>query len=92
MYLEGPMGLNMDLSQSKLSISTWEWGPYLGEEAIKTGIHVMVSSFTRFHPNINMTKSKVSGNYINSMLVKTLELRSGYDEAVILDPDGFVTE
>jgi branched-chain amino acid aminotransferase len=53
---------------------------------------MMVSSFTRLHPNINMTKSKVVGNYVNSMLVKTLALRSGYDEAVILDPQGFVAE
>jgi len=53
---------------------------------------MMVSSYTRLHPNINMTKSKVAGNYVNSMLVKTLALRSGYDEAVILDPQGFVAE
>jgi len=92
MFLEGPMGLNMDFSKSKLSISTWEWGPYLGEEARKSGIHMMVSSFTRLHPNINMTKSKTTGNYANSMMVKTLALRSGYDEAVILDPSGYVTE
>jgi branched-chain amino acid aminotransferase len=72
--------------------SVWEWGPYLGEEACNTGVHMMVSSFSRLHPNVNMTKSKVSGNYVNSMLVKTLALRSGYDEAVILDTDGFVSE
>ncbi len=92
MYLEGPMGLNMDKSRPRLGIAAWEWGPYLGEESQKKGIHMMVSSFTRLHPNINMTKSKVAGNYINSMLVKTLALRSGYDEAVILDPMGFVAE
>jgi branched-chain amino acid aminotransferase len=92
MYLKGPMGLNMDRSTPKLGVAAWEWGPYLGEEAKNKGCHMMVSSFTRLHPNINMTKSKVSGNYINSMLVKTLALRSGYDEAVILDPNGFVAE
>lgn len=92
MYLDGPLGLNLDFSNPKLAISTWEWGPYLGEEARKTGIHMMVSSLTRLHPNINMTKSKVTGNYANSMMVKTLALRSGYDEAVILDPSGFVAE
>jgi branched-chain amino acid aminotransferase len=53
---------------------------------------MMVSSFSRLHPNVNMTKSKVAGNYVNSMLVKTLALRSGYDEAVILDTQGFVSE
>lgn len=92
MYLQGPMGLNMDLSVPKVGIAVWEWGPYLGEEAQEKGARMMVSSFTRLHPNVNMTKSKVSGNYANSMLVKTLALRSGYDEAVILDPQGFVSE
>jgi branched-chain amino acid aminotransferase len=92
MYLQGPLGLNMDNSKPSVGIAAWEWGPYLGEKAKETGIHMMVSSFTRLHPNINMTKSKVSGNYTNSMLVKTLALRSGYDEAVILDPQGFVAE
>jgi branched-chain amino acid aminotransferase len=92
MYMDGPMGLNMDKSLPRVGIAAWEWGPYLGEEAQQTGVHLMVSSYTRLHPNINMTKSKVSGNYVNSMLVKTLALRSGYDEAVILDPQGFVAE
>lgn len=92
MYMDGPLGLNMDKSKPRLGIAPWVWGPYLGEEAQKTGIHMMVSSFTRLHPNISLTKSKVSGNYVNSMLVKTLALRSGYDEAVILDPAGFVAE
>jgi branched-chain amino acid aminotransferase len=92
MYLQGPMGLNLDKSTPRLAIAAWEWGPYLGEEARKAGIHMMVSSFTRLHPNINLTKSKVTGNYVNSMLVKTLALRSDYDEAVILDPEGFVAE
>lgn len=92
MYLEGPMGLNMDRSRPKVGIAVWEWGPYLGEEAKQTGVHMMISSFTRLHPNINMTKSKVAGNYVNSMLVKTLALRSGYDEAIILDPQGYVAE
>jgi branched-chain amino acid aminotransferase len=73
-------------------IAAWEWGPYLGEEAQEKGIHMMVSSFTRLHPNIAMTKAKITGNYVNSLLVKTLAIRSGYDEAVILDPQGYVAE
>ena len=92
MFLEGPMGLNMDKSRPCVGIAAWEWGPYLGEASLEKGIHMMVSSYTRLHPNINMTKSKVAGNYVNSMLVKTLALRSGFDEAVILDPQGFVAE
>jgi branched-chain amino acid aminotransferase len=92
MWLEGPMGLNMDNSIPRIGVAAWEWGPYLGDKARDNGIHLMVSSYTRLHPNVNMTKSKVAGNYVNSMLVKTLALRSGYDEAVILDTDGFVAE
>lgn len=92
MYLDGPMGMDMDQSRPKLGIATWEWGPYLGEEAERTGVQLMVSSFTRLHPNIQMTKAKTSGNYVNSMLAKTLALRSGYAGAVLLDPDGFVAE
>lgn len=92
MFLKGPLGLNMDNSVPQVGIAAWEWGPYLGLEAMEKGVNMMVSSYTRLHPNINMTKSKVAGNYVNSMLVKTLALRSGYDEAVILDPNGFVAE
>jgi len=92
MHMDGPMGLNMDRSTPKVGIAAWEWGPYLGMEARETGVHMMVSSFTRLHPNISLTKAKITGNYVNSMLVKTLALRSGYDEAVILDPLGNVAE
>jgi branched-chain amino acid aminotransferase len=92
MFLDGPLGMNMDLSRPRIAIACWEWGPYLGEDSMKTGIHMMVASFVRPHPNNNMTKSKVAGNYVNSLLVKTLALRSGYDEAVILDTNGFVAE
>jgi branched-chain amino acid aminotransferase len=92
MYLQGPLGMNMDKSKPSVGIAAWEWGPYLGEEAQKYGIHMMVASFTRLHPNITMTKAKISGNYVNSLMVKTLALRSGYDEAVIIDPQGFVAE
>ena len=92
MYLDGPLGLNIDLSVPKVAIAAWEWGPYLGEEAQKSGIHMMVASLSRLHPNVNMTKSKITGNYANSLLVKSIALRSGYDEAVILDTNGYVAE
>lgn len=92
MYLKGPMGMNMDRSTAAVGIAAWEWGPYLGKEALEKGADVMVSSFTRLHPNIAMTKAKISGNYVNSLMVKTLALRSGYDEAIILDPQGYVAE
>lgn len=92
MFLQGPMGLNMDRSKPSVGIAAWEWGPYLGQEALEKGANMMISSYTRLHPNIAMTKAKISGNYVNSMLVKTLALRSGYDEAAIVDPQGYVAE
>lgn len=92
MYMKGPMGMNLDRSKPAVGIACWEWGPYLGTEAMNNGIHMMVASYTRLHPNIAMTKAKISGNYVNSLMVKTLALRSGYDEAVILDPQGYAAE
>ena len=91
-YLEGPLGLDLDVSTPKIGISTWEWGTYLGDEALESGGNMMISSFTRHHINVSMTKAKISGNYVNSVLAKTLALRSGYDEAIMLDPDGYVSE
>lgn len=92
MFLKGPMGINLDQSKPSFAIAAWEWGAYLGEEAQEKGARLMVSSFTRMHPNASMTKAKISGQYVNSMLAKTLAIRSGYDEAVLLDTEGFVAE
>jgi len=91
MYLEGPLGLNLDASTPHVSIAVWEWGAYLGD-AIEKGARLMVASFTRLHPNAQMTKAKITGNYVNSMMAKTLALRMGFEEAVMLDPQGFVAE
>ena len=91
-YLDGPLGLDLDASVAKIGIAAWEWGTYLGDEALERGVHMMVSSFTRHHINASMTKAKISGNYVNSVLAKTLALRSGYDEAIMLDPNGYVSE
>ncbi len=91
-YLDGPLGLNLDAAEPRIGIATWEWGTYLGEEALESGVHMMVSSFTRHHINVSMTKAKISGNYVNSVLAKTLAKRSGYDEAIMLDPQGYVSE
>ncbi len=88
----GPLGLNMDAHELSVGIATWEWGTYLGEEALEKGTRMMISSYSRLHPNANMTKAKISGNYVNSVLAKTLALRSGFDEAIMLDPDGYVAE
>ena len=91
-YLDGPLGLDLDASVAKIGIAAWKWGTYLGDEALESGVHMMVSSFTRHHINVSMTKAKISGNYVNSVLAKTLALRSGYDEAIMLDPNGYVSE
>jgi len=88
----GPLGLNLDASKPLLGIAVWEWGAYLGEEALEKGIRMMVASFTRPHPNSVMTKAKITGNYPNSVMAKTLALRAGFDEAIMLDPQGYVAE
>jgi branched-chain amino acid aminotransferase len=93
MYMaQGALGLNLDELNPAVGIAAWEWGTFLGEEALEKGVRMMVSSFTRHHPNVSMTKAKISGNYVNSVLAKTMAKRSGFDEAIMLDPGGFVAE
>jgi branched-chain amino acid aminotransferase len=91
-YMIGPLNLNLDAWRPAVGIAVWEWGPYLGEEARDQGVRMSVSSFTRHHPNVMMTKAKISGNYVNSTLAKTVAVRAGFDEAIMLDPDGYVAE
>ena len=93
MYMaDGPLGLDLDEHRPAVGIAVWEWGSFLGEEALERGAKMTVSSFTRHHPNISMTKAKITANYANSVMAKTLAKRSGFDEAVMLDPQGFVAE
>ncbi|MBN1264329.1 MAG: branched-chain amino acid transaminase [Anaerolineales bacterium] len=93
MYLaRGSMGLNIDLMEPSVGIAAWPWATLLGEEGLNKGVRLMVSSFTRLHPNVIMTKAKVSGNYVNSVLAKTIASRAGFDETVMLDPEGYVAE
>jgi len=92
LYMEGPLNLNLDSYQSKVGIAVWEWGAYLGEEALEKGVRMVVSSFTRLHPNVHMTKAKAGGNYVNSIMASTLAHRHGYDDAIMLDPEGYVAE
>jgi branched-chain amino acid aminotransferase len=89
---DGPLGLNLDEMQASVGIAVWEWGTFLGEEALEKGAKVLFSSYTRHHPNVSMTKAKISGNYANSVMAKTLAVRAGFDEAIMLDPSGFVAE
>ena len=75
-----------------LMVAAWTWGAYLGEEGLKRGIRVKTSSFTRHHVNITMTQAKAVSNYTNSILANMEALDDGYDEALLLDPSGFVSE
>ncbi len=91
-YLDGAMDLVVDSGQPRLIIAVWEWTAFLGEEARERGIRANIASFTRLHPNIMMTKAKVAGNYVSSILAKTESQRAGFDEAIMLDPQGYVAE
>jgi len=92
LYLAGGgWNLNVDGGQPHIGIAAWRWPSYLGDQA-ETGVRANVSSITRHHPNVTMTKAKISGNYVNSFLAKTESVRLGFDEAILLDPDGYVAE
>ncbi len=86
------MGLRADNLRVHCMVAAWDWGAYLGEEAMEKGIRIKVSSFTRHHVNITMCRAKANGNYINSMLALQEALECGYDEALLLDAEGFVME
>ena len=73
-------------------IAAWEWGAYLGADALEKGIKIRTSSYTRHHVNISMCKAKANGHYINSMLALQEALSCGYDEAMLLDNEGYVAE
>jgi branched-chain amino acid aminotransferase len=86
------MGLRADNLKVHAIVAAWEWGAYLGAENMEKGIRIKTSSYTRHHVNITMCKAKANGHYINSMLALNEALTSGYDEAMLLDVDGFVAE
>ncbi|NCA70569.1 MAG: branched-chain amino acid transaminase [Sphingobacteriia bacterium] len=94
MFFYGPegMGLRADNLQVHCIVAAWEWGAYLGEENMTKGIRIRVSSFTRHHVNITMCRAKANGNYMNSMMALQEALRDGYDEALLLDANGYVME
>lgn len=89
---QGGWNLSVDDVKIDVGIAVWRWDNYLGEEALKRGIRANISSYPRHHPNIMMTKGKIAGNYGNSVLAKTESLRGGFDEAIMLDPAGNVSE
>ncbi len=88
----GTMGLYPGDNPIKVAIAAWRWGTYLGEEALTNGVRAKISSFTRHHVNVSMTRAKISGYYVNSILAKREVKADGYDEAILLDPDGYVAE
>lgn len=86
------LGISAQGNTIHVAIAAWPWGSYLGDEGIKNGIRVKTSSFTRHHVNVSMVRAKASGHYINSILANQEALTSGYDEALLLDTEGFVSE
>jgi len=86
------MGIRADNLRVHVVIAAWYWGAYMGEEALEQGIRIRTSSFTRHHVNITMTRAKSSGAYMNSMLALQEAVSAGADEALLLDPEGYVAE
>ncbi len=86
------MGLRADNLNVHCMVAAWEWGAYLGEDNMANGIRIRVSSFTRHHVNSTMCRAKANGNYMNSMMALQEALRDGYDEALLLDAEGYVME
>lgn len=89
---EGAMGLGARDNPTRVSIVVWRWGAYLGDEGLEKGIRAKISSFSRAGVNSLMAKGKVVGHYVNSILAKREVLTAGYDEAIMLDPQGYVCE
>jgi branched-chain amino acid aminotransferase len=88
---DGAMGLGA-VNPTRVAITAWDWGAYLGEKGMREGIRAKVSSFTRMHVNVNMVRGKITGQYVNSILAKREAVLAGYDEAILLDISGFVAE
>lgn len=86
------MGLRADGLRTHIAVAAWEWPSYMSPEALEKGIRIRTSSITRHHVNITMCKAKATGNYTNSMMALREALQDGYDEALLLDPEGYVAE
>jgi branched-chain amino acid aminotransferase len=89
---DGAMGLDPADNPVRVAVIAWAWGKYLGEEGLRRGIRAKVSTFCRHHVNAKMTKGKTCGDYVNSILAKREALLDGYDEAIMLDTQGLVSE
>jgi branched-chain amino acid aminotransferase len=86
------MGLHAGNLKTHVVVAAWSWGSYLGEEGMQKGIRIKTSSYARHHVNITMCKAKATGNYMNSMLALREAVECGYDEALLLDSEGYVAE
>lgn len=91
-YGSEKMGVAARGNTVHVAIAAWPWGAYLGEEGLKRGIRVKTSSFTRHHVNVTMCRAKACGNYVNSILANQEATQNGYDEALLLDVNGYVAE
>src|SRR5690606_18046046 len=91
-YGSEKMGVSRKGAKVHVAIAAWSWGAYLGEEALAQGIRVKISSYARQHVNVTMPRAKVASTYANSILANTEAIEHGYDEAILLDTEGFVAE
>jgi branched-chain amino acid aminotransferase len=91
-YGYGEMGLNTLPCEVDVAIACWPWGAYLGDDAVTKGVRMKISSWTRHDHNTMPPLSKTTGNYVNSSLAKVEALKAGYDEAIMLNPDGLISE
>ncbi len=91
-YGSEKMGVSPKGAKVHIIVAAWPWGAYLGEDGMERGIRVKTSSYTRHHVNINMVRAKASGAYMNSILANNEVTADGYDEAMLLDPEGYVAE
>ncbi|MBX3268896.1 MAG: branched-chain amino acid transaminase [Sandaracinaceae bacterium] len=89
---DGAMGLGAMNNPTRVAIAVWRWGAYLGEEGLQKGIRARISSFTRPGVNMLMAKGKIVGHYVNSILAKREALTTGFQEAILLDAQGYVSE
>jgi len=88
----GEMGLNVLPCSVDMAIACWPWGAYLGDDAVTKGVRMKISSWTRHGHNTMPPASKTTGNYVNSSLAKVEAINAGYDEAIMLNPEGLVSE
>ena len=91
-YGYGDMGLYVESNPVQIVIAAWPWGAYLGDEGLKNGIRIKISSYVRYNVNAAMSKAKIGGSYVNSILAKKESKLAGYDETILLDDEGYVAE